>query len=258
MRTMAPHSREVRMKELPFFVSWWTALVPGGVTAAVTLVVLVVRAALEGRAATLADVVSALAVGLIVGVVGAVVPFLMMRRAPGQVAHMQFHVGPEGSDEPTSIRFQQFDDSARGVLTRAQDEASRLGHTYMGTEHLLLGLLGDRTSVATQALANLGVEVGKARTAVEFIVGRGDVPASGEIGLTPRAKHVIELAMDEARRDGGTDVRSEHLLLGLVREGEGIAAGVIESFGVEPDQVREEVRRVRDAGDGNARQAGEP
>jgi hypothetical protein len=239
----------VRVKELPFFFSWWTALVPGGVTAAVTLVVLVVRAALEGRAATLADVVSALAVGLIVGAVGAVVPFVMVWRMRHQVVHGQFGVGPESSDEPASIDFPQFDDSAGGALTRAQDEARRLDHGYMGTEHLLLGLLGDPTSVASQALANLGVEIGKARTAVEFIVGRGDVLASGEIGLTPRAKRVIELGLDEARRQGGTDVRSEHLLLGLLREGEGIAAGVIELFGVGPDQVREEVRRVRDARD---------
>jgi hypothetical protein len=231
------------------FESRWVALVPGGLAAAVTFVVLVARAAAEGRPATAADVVSAVAVGLIVGLASAVVPFLMLRRMRPPAAEGQFHVGPARRGHAGSIRFQTFDDSAKGVLTRAQDEASRLGHTYIGTEHLLLGLLGDRRSVSTRALANLGVEITKARFAVEVIVGRGDVPANGEVGLTPRSKRVIELGIEEARRQADAFVRSEHLLLGLLREGEGIAAGVIESFGVEADQVRREVARIRDAED---------
>src|SRR4051812_27606039 len=243
---MAPHSREVRVNELPFLVSWWTTLVPGGLTAAVTLVVLVVRAALEGRAATLADLVSALVVGLIVGAVGAVVPFLIIRRMPHH-AEAQYHVGPAISREAAADLFLKFDDSARGVLTRAQEEASRLGHSALGTEHLLLALLGDKSSVATRALTNLGLDLENARIVVEQIVGRGDASISGEMELTPRAKRVIELAIDAARRRGDDFIGSEHLLLGLVREGEGLAAGVLEMFGASLDRVQEEVRRVRDA-----------
>src|SRR2546423_8363108 len=216
-----------------------------GFAAVVTLAVLIVRAAAEGRPATPADVISALAVGLVIGAAGAVVPFLMMRRMPHH-AELQFQVGPSRAGERESIRFQTFDDGARAVLTRAQEEARRLGHNYMGTEHLLLGLLGDPASVATRALERLGVAIGPARTAVEFIIGRGTEQVSGEMGLTPRSKRVIELAIDEARRLGDDFVGSEHLLLGLVREGEGIAAGVLETFGVtDADRVRAEVLRYR-------------
>jgi hypothetical protein len=246
---MVPTPLRCAEKEFGLSLSRWIALVPGGLAAAATLVVLVLRAAAEGRPATAADVVSAVAVGLIVGLASLVVPFLIARRMHPHAAGGQSHVGPARPREAPSIRFQTFDDSAKGVFTRAQDEASRLGHTYLGTEHLLLGLLGDSTSVATRALANLGVEITEARFAVEAIVGRGDVPANGELGLTPRSKRVIELGIEEARRQADAFVRSEHLLLGLLREGEGIAAGVIESFGLEPDQIRKEVGRIRDARD---------
>src|SRR5438552_7097987 len=98
--------------------------------------------------------------------------------------------------------------------------------------------------MAAKVLANLGVELNKVRSAVEFIIGRGDRAVMGEIGLTPRAKKVIELAVDEARRLGHHYIGTEHLLLGLVREGEGIAAGVLESLGVSLDKVRAEVTRI--------------
>src|SRR5918996_557045 len=141
-------------------------------------------------------------------------------------------------------RFDKFTDRARKVLTLAQDEAQRFNHNYIGTEHLLLGLVREGEGVAARVLENMNVELSKVRTAVEFIIGRGDRPVVGEVGLTPRAKRVIELAIDEARRLGHNYIGTEHLLLGLVREGEGIAAGVLESLGVSLDKVRHEVIRV--------------
>ncbi|HEY7941897.1 MAG TPA: ATP-dependent Clp protease ATP-binding subunit [Candidatus Limnocylindrales bacterium] len=144
----------------------------------------------------------------------------------------------------TSDRFDKFTDRARKVLTLAQDEAQRFNHGYIGTEHLLLGLVREGEGVAARVLENMNVELPKVRTAVEFIIGRGDRPVVGEVGLTPRAKRVIELAIDEARRLGHNYIGTEHLLLGLVREGEGIAAGVLESLGVNLDKVRHEVIRV--------------
>jgi len=141
-------------------------------------------------------------------------------------------------------RFDKFTERARRVLTLAQEEALRFNHNYIGTEHLLLGLVREGEGVAAKVLANLGVELNKVRSTVEFIIGRGDRGVVGEIGLTPRAKKVIELAVDEARRLGHHYIGTEHILLGLVREGEGIAAGVLESLGVSLDKVRAEVTRI--------------
>ena len=141
-------------------------------------------------------------------------------------------------------RFDKFTERARRVLTLAQEEAQRFNHNYIGTEHLLLGLVREGDGVAAKVLANLGVELSKVRSAVEFIIGRGDRAVLGEIGLTPRAKKVIELAVDEARRLNHHYIGTEHLLLGLVREGEGIAAGVLESLGVNLERVRAETTRI--------------
>ncbi|HXG41242.1 MAG TPA: ATP-dependent Clp protease ATP-binding subunit [Dehalococcoidia bacterium] len=141
-------------------------------------------------------------------------------------------------------RFEKFTERARRVLTLAQEEALRFNHNYIGTEHILLGLVREGEGVAAKVLANLGVDLNKVRSAVEFIIGRGDKAVTGEIGLTPRARKVIELAVDEARRLGHHYIGTEHLLLGLVREGEGIAAGVLESLGVSLEKVRAEVSRV--------------
>ncbi|MFN8585932.1 MAG: Clp protease N-terminal domain-containing protein, partial [Dehalococcoidia bacterium] len=141
-------------------------------------------------------------------------------------------------------RFDKFTERARRVLTLAQEEAQRFNHNYIGTEHLLLGLVREGDGVAAKVLSNLGVELNKVRSAVEFIIGRGDRATSGEIGLTPRAKRVIELAVDEARRLNHSYIGTEHLLLGLVREGEGIAAGVLESLGVNLERVRGETTRI--------------
>jgi ATP-dependent Clp protease ATP-binding subunit ClpA len=141
-------------------------------------------------------------------------------------------------------RFDKFTERARKVLSLAQEEAQRFQHNYIGTEHLLLGLVREGEGVAAVVLTKLDVELWKVRDAVEFIIGRGDRIVLGEIGLTPRAKKVIELAVDEARRMNHHYIGTEHLLLGLVREGEGIAAGVLESLGVRLEQVRRETLAV--------------
>ena len=141
-------------------------------------------------------------------------------------------------------RFEKFSERARRVLSLAQEEAQRFNHNYIGTEHILLGLVRETEGVAARVLANLGVDLNKVRSAVEFIIGRGERPAQGEIGLTPRAKKVVELAVDEARRMNHTYIGTEHLLIGLLREGEGVAAGVLESLGVTLDKVRSETHRI--------------
>jgi ATP-dependent Clp protease ATP-binding subunit ClpC len=142
-------------------------------------------------------------------------------------------------------RFEKFSERARRVLTLAQEEAQHLNHSYIGTEHILLGILREEEGVAAKVLVNLGVNLGKVRSGVEFIIGRGDKPNTGEIGLTPRAKRVIELAIDEARHLGHNYIGTEHLLLGLLHEGGGVAAGVLDSFGINLEQVRTEVTRMQ-------------
>ena len=141
-------------------------------------------------------------------------------------------------------RFNKFTERARKVLTLAQEEAQRFQHNYIGTEHLLLGLVREGEGVAAKVLTNLGVQLSDVRRAVEFIIGRGDRIVEGEIGLTPRAKKVIELAVDEAKLLKHQYIGTEHILLGLVREGGGIAAGVLESMGVKLEQVRAETLKV--------------
>ena len=141
-------------------------------------------------------------------------------------------------------RFEKFSERARRVLSLAQEEAQRFNHNYIGTEHILLGLVRETEGVAARVLSGLGVDLSKVRSAVEFIIGRGEKPAQGEIGLTPRAKKVVELAVDEARRMNHTYIGTEHLLIGLLREGEGVAAGVLESLGVTLEKVRTETHRI--------------
>jgi len=141
-------------------------------------------------------------------------------------------------------RFEKFSERARRVLSLAQEEAQRFNHNYIGTEHILLGLVRETEGVAAKVLSSLNVELVKVRSAVEFIIGRGERPTPGEIGLTPRAKKVIELAVDEARRLGHHYIGTEHLLIGLMREGEGVAAGVLESLGISLDKVRAETNRI--------------
>ena len=143
-------------------------------------------------------------------------------------------------------RFDKFTERARKVLSLSQEEAQRFQHNYIGTEHLLLGLVREGEGVAAVVLSNLGVELNRVREGVEAIIGRGDRIVLGEIGLTPRSKKVIELAVDEARRLKHHYIGTEHLLLGLVREGEGIAAGVLESMGVNLEKVRIATIKVLD------------
>src|SRR5881296_1241262 len=152
--------------------------------------------------------------------------------------------------------FDRFNDRAKRVLALAQDEAIRFNHNYIGVEHLLLGLVREGEGVAARVLNSLGVELSRARTSVEFIIGRGDATTSpSEITLSPRTKKVIELAIDEARKLGHSHVGTEHLLLGLVREGEGIASGVLESLGVSLEKVRHQV--IATLGQQHPAQAGE-
>jgi ATP-dependent Clp protease ATP-binding subunit ClpA len=141
-------------------------------------------------------------------------------------------------------RFDKFTDRARKVLQMAQQEAQRLQHHYIGTEHLLLGLVLVGEGVAAKVLSNMGVEPNRVRSAVESVVSPGDRALGGDIGLTPGAKTVIELSVDEARRLNHHYIGTEHLLLGMVREGEGVAAGVLRSLGVDLDSVRMQMTTV--------------
>jgi ATP-dependent Clp protease ATP-binding subunit ClpC len=141
-------------------------------------------------------------------------------------------------------RFEKFSERARRVLTRAQEEAQRFGHNYIDTEHILLGLISEEDGIAAKILENLGVVLSKVRGAAEFLIDRQQKQASGEVGLTPRAKRVIELAVEEARRLNHNYIGTEHILLGLLAEREGVAAGVLESFGVNIDRARAEASRL--------------
>ena len=141
-------------------------------------------------------------------------------------------------------RFDKFTERARKVLRLAQEEAQRFQHNYIGTEHLLLGLVREGEGVAGKVLTSLDVDLEKVRKAVEDIIGRGDRIVLGEIGLTPRAKKVIELAVDEARRLNHDYIGTEHLLLGLIREGNGIGADVLESFSLSLQEVRAKTIQV--------------
>jgi len=145
-------------------------------------------------------------------------------------------------------RFEKFSERARRVLTLAQEEAQRFNHANIGPEHILLGIVGEPDGVAAKVLVNLGISLNKVRSAVEFIIGHGEASSRAEIGLSPGAKRVIELAIDEARYIGHNYIGTEHLLLGLLREGEGIAARVLDSLGVTLEKVRAEITRVQEQG----------
>ncbi|GAQ25567.1 negative regulator of genetic competence ClpC/MecB [Tepidanaerobacter syntrophicus] len=135
----------------------------------------------------------------------------------------------------------RFTERAQKVIAHAQEEARRLNHNVVGTEHLLLGLLREDEGIAARALKNLGVDADKVRNQVEMMIGVGPFAVQGPIGYTPRAKRVMELAIDESRRLGHNYVGTEHILLGLIREGEGVAAQVLTNLGVSLDKAREEV-----------------
>lgn len=140
--------------------------------------------------------------------------------------------------------FERFSEGARKVLARAQEEAKRLGHSYIDTEHVLLGLVADESGGAAKVLIKLGAPLNKVQTAVEFVVGKGEKETSGAINLAPRAKRIIELAVDEARRLNSNYIGTEHLLLGLLHGGEGVAGKVLENFGITLEMAREEVSKL--------------
>jgi ATP-dependent Clp protease ATP-binding subunit ClpC len=137
--------------------------------------------------------------------------------------------------------FERFTDRARRVVVLAQEEARLLNHNYIGTEHILLGLIHEGEGVAAKALESLGISLEKVRQQVEEIIGAGQSPPSGHIPFTPRAKKVLELSLREALQLGHNYIGTEHILLGLVRESEGVAARVLSNLDVDPDRIRRQV-----------------
>lgn len=141
------------------------------------------------------------------------------------------------------MMFGRFTERAQKVLSLAQEEAVRLGHTNIGTEHILLGLIREGDGIAAKALVALGLGMEKIQKEVETLIGRGSGQPTS-IAYTPRAKKVIELSMDEARKLGHTYVGTEHILLGLIREGEGVAARVLNNLGVSLNKARGQVLQL--------------
>jgi len=139
------------------------------------------------------------------------------------------------SYQPTWIpskHLKRFNEHARQALTLAREEALSFNHQFIGTEHLLLGLLREQEGVAALALEKLGVTLDPVRAAVEEKIGRGDQPVEEEIDYVPRARKALSLALDEAERQGSGYVRTEHILLGIVREGGGVATDILDTLGV--------------------------
>ncbi len=154
--------------------------------------------------------------------------------------------------------FERFTDRARKVMALATQEAQRFNHEYVGTEHILLGLVQEGTGVGANVLKNLGVDLQKVRMEVERLAKSGpEMVTMGKLPQTPRAKKVIEYAIEEARNLDHNYVGTEHLLLGLLREGEGVAAQVLMNMGLKLDEVREEVLHLLGAGDSAEGEAAE-
>src|SRR5216684_7441739 len=147
--------------------------------------------------------------------------------------------------------FERFTDRARRVVVLAQEEARMLGHTYIGTEHILLGLIHEGEGVAAKALESLGISQQAVRQQVEEIIGPGQQAPSGHIPFTPRAKKVLELALREALQLGHNYIGTEHILLGLIREGEGVAAQVLQKLGADLNRVRQQVIQLLSGYTGN-------
>jgi ATP-dependent Clp protease ATP-binding subunit ClpC len=137
--------------------------------------------------------------------------------------------------------FERFTDRARHVVVLAQAEARMLNHNYIGTEHILLGLIVEGEGIAARALESLNVSLQAARDRVEEIIGEGREPPTGHIPFTPRAKKVLELSLREALQLGHNYIGTEHILLGLIREAEGVAAQVLQELGADLDRVRQAV-----------------
>lgn len=152
------------------------------------------------------------------------------------------------------VMFERFTEKAIKVIMLAQEEARRLGHNFVGTEQILLGLIGEGTGIGPKVLKSMGVNLKDARVEVEKIIGRGSGFVAVEIPFTPRAKRVLELSLEEARQLGHNYIGTEHLLLGLIREGEGVAARVLENLGVDLSKVRSQI--IKSLGDNTEVAAG--
>src|SRR5438046_933223 len=137
--------------------------------------------------------------------------------------------------------FERFTDRARRVVVLAQEEARMLNHNYIGTEHILLGLIHEGEGVAAKALESLNISLEAVRQQVEEIIGQGQAAPTGHIPFTPRAKKVLELSLREALQLGHNYIGTEHILLGLIREGEGVAAQVLQKLGADLNRVRQQV-----------------
>src|SRR6476660_5720403 len=137
--------------------------------------------------------------------------------------------------------FERFTDRARRAVALAQEEARMLNHNYIGTEHILLGLIRESEGVAAKALESLGISLEAVRQQVKAIIGRGQQAPSGHIPFTPRAKKVLELSLRESLQLGHNYIGPEHMLLGLVREGDGVAAQILVKLGADPNRVRQQV-----------------
>jgi ATP-dependent Clp protease ATP-binding subunit ClpC len=157
-----------------------------------------------------------------------------------------------------SDKLDRFTKRSRQSLGLAQDEAQRLGHRYIGTEHLLMGLLREDQGIAAKVLTSMGVTLERVRKVVEESIGREEHPATGDLELAPRTKRVIELAVDEARRLGHYYIGTEHLLIGLVRENQGIAAGILETLGLNLEEVRRQTMQQMQLSAPQAQQTKEP
>lgn len=152
--------------------------------------------------------------------------------------------------------FERFTDRARRVVVLAQEEARALNHNYIGTEHILLGLIQEGEGVAAKALESMGISLDAVRTEVKDIIGTGGHPPSGYIPFTPRAKKVLELALREALQLGHKYIGTEHILLGLIREGEGVAAQVLVKLGADLSRVRQQVIQLLSGYEGNEEESG--
>jgi len=142
--------------------------------------------------------------------------------------------------------FERFTDRARRVVVQAQEEARALDHNYIGTEHILLGLVAEGNGVGAQALEALGISLETVRLQVEEAVGRGQHTPSGHIPFTPKAKKVLELSLRESVQLGHHYIGTEHVLLGLIRQDDGLAARVLSALGADLDRTREQVVRLLD------------
>merc|ERR1711985_49453 len=139
------------------------------------------------------------------------------------------------------MMFERFTEKAIKVVMLAQEEARRLGHNFVGTEQILLGLIGESTGIAAKVLKTLGVTLKDARSEVEKIIGRGSGFVAVEIPFTPRAKRVLEMSLEEARQLGHNYIGTEHILLGLLRQGEGVSGRVLETLGADLSKVRSQI-----------------